>query len=423
VRHRIGIATLAVVLVGTVAQAGSARQAFNPGGLHFTAVEGIRFSGTVANFTDPSAPKSTYKATIDWGDGSPIDNGTLVKTGVDNAHDVTGQHTYAEEGTYELKVHITGGSGGGDCSPVATVVDAPLTATVAVPAVSEGGTVNGQIGTFADQDTGDNANEYGITINWGDGSSSPGAATKTGPGAFAVSGSHTYGDEGARTVSLTVNDKGGSTVTQSQAITVADAPLAAGAPLTRRGTEGKPLAAGSIGTFTDGFAGATVADYSGATISWGDGSTSAGTITAAPAGGFQVGGAHTYREEGRYAISAVVTDRGGSTVTLHGSAVIADAPLHATGKRLSATAGRRFHGAVASFTDGAGRFARATDFRVTITWGDGHSSPGTVSGSAGRFTVTGTHAYTTAGPKRVTVVIRDRGGAVATARSTFSVSS
>jgi len=61
-------------------------------------------------------------------------------------------------------------------------------------------------------------------------------------------------------------------------------------------------------------------DFS-AIISWGDGSTSAGTIVANPRGEFDVVGSHKYAEPGTYGIKATITinapgnDLNGSTIT------------------------------------------------------------------------------------------------------------
>jgi PKD repeat protein len=409
---------VSLALVGVAPEVGSAGAAFNPNGLKIFPVEGVAFTATVANFTDPGGGKGTYKATIDWGDGT-ISDGKLVSTGKDNANDVTGQHTYAEEGNYELKVTITGGSGGGQASPTAEVTDAPLAAKVSVPAVAESSVLTDAIATFTDPDPNDKSSEYTVTIDWGDGSTGPGTVNKTGPGAFSVSGNHAYADEGPRTVGVTVRDGGGATVTATQAITVVDAALTAGAPLTRRGTEGRP-GAGAVATFRDANTAATAADYTAATINWGDGTTSPGTIGPAPGGGWQVGGSHTYREEGRYATTVAVTDRGGATMAARGAAVIGDAPLRALSQRI--TGGLKFRGVVATFTDAAGKSAKLGDYNVTINWGDGRSSAGSVARSHGHFAVLGAHAYASAGLKRVTVSIHDRGGAAATAHSRATIS-
>ncbi len=68
-----------------------------------------------------------------------------------------------------------------------------------------------------------------------------------------------------------------------------------------------------------------------------------------------------------------------------------------TGDDFTATHGVEFTGSVASFVDGT-LSATASDFTATIYWGDGSTSTGTITGSAGGpFDVSGSHTYSTAG--------------------------
>ncbi|HXT58534.1 MAG TPA: hypothetical protein VN699_07860, partial [Pirellulales bacterium] len=55
---------------------------------------------------------------------------------------------------------------------------------------------------------------------------------------------------------------------------------------------------GTVATFT-----ATDAGPFTATIDWGDGSTSAGTISQSTGGAFKINGAHTYAQEGFFPLS------------------------------------------------------------------------------------------------------------------------
>src|SRR5206468_12392320 len=50
-------------------------------------------------------------------------------------------------------------------------------------------------------------------------------------------------------------------------------------------------------------------------ITWGDGGSSAGTVTANGGGLFTITGNYTYAEEGNYSISVLITDVGGTSVT------------------------------------------------------------------------------------------------------------
>jgi hypothetical protein len=86
-------------------------------------------------------------------------------------------------------------------------------------------------------------------------------------------------------------------------------------------TAGTPFL-GTVASFTDTGPG-TQASAFRATITWGDGQTSAGTVTANGSGGFDVAGSHTYAAEGRYAVSVAIVDSDGGTATATGMAHVA----------------------------------------------------------------------------------------------------
>ena len=98
----------------------------------------------------------------------------------------------------------------------------------------------------------------------------------------------------------------------------------------------------------------------------------------------------------------------------------------ATGVPVTATEGALFSGEVATFTD-LTVGATASDYSVTINWGDGSpldTSTGTVSGSAGSFTVNGSHTYTeeaTYSPVIVTITETANPANTATANTTAVV--
>src|SRR5205814_1182658 len=162
------------------------------------------------------------------------------------------------------------------------------------------------------------------------------------------SGTNTYAEEGTYPLSVTVNDVAGAATTVSGTVNVADAPLTA---------TGRTIAAqqgadysGTVATFTDGNPSSTEDEFT-ATIAWGDGHTSAGTVTANGQGGFDVAGTHTYEEEGFYALTVQVTSAAGTT-TLDLSFYAADAPLTATlADSIDLVEGQAFSGLVASFAD------------------------------------------------------------------------
>jgi FG-GAP-like repeat len=97
----------------------------------------------------------------------------------------------------------------------------------------------------------------------------------------------------------------------SQTARVADAPL------TATGTELELTAGvsftGVAARFSDGDPLAAIGDFS-ATINWGDGHSSSGTVAADPGGGFDVNGTNTYATAGSYHLRVDIQDSGGSAV-------------------------------------------------------------------------------------------------------------
>jgi hypothetical protein len=291
-------------------------------------VEGAPFSGTVATVTDPdtSATSGEYTATIDWGDGSPTSAGVLSGP-VGGPFSVVGSHTYAEEGTYTVKVTVMDTdtpSNTATATTTAKVADAPLTAgALALSAGVEGVTpVNAKF-AFTDANTGAPTSDFSVTCNWGDATSSPGTVSGSG-GSYTASCSHVYLEEGSYTVTVTVLDDGGSTTAATGTTAVADAPLSASCAV----APASPLSfAGSTATFTDADPNGVVSDYT-ATIDWGDGTpVSAGAITGGPGHGpYTVSGTHTYATTGVYTITTKAVDHPSSATVACRTTIFAFAP-------------------------------------------------------------------------------------------------
>jgi PKD repeat protein len=271
---------------------------------------------------------------------------------------------------------------------------------------------------------------------WGDGSPTAAATLtvqqigkdpSTGDPIFEVLGSHTYAEEGTYTVNITVTTSGGvATALTPGTATVIDAKLTGTTGNEITGIEGITTGTVLLGTFIDDNQAATVADYTaggGSTVvNWGDGSAPQ-TLTAAdltaigtPDGvTWEISAAHTYTEEGTYAYTITVTDDGGASTVVNGSAIIADAALTAgpatlltahTGIALPSTT------VVATFTD-ANTFATTADYTTIIDWGDGSPmSTGVVVATAtpGVFDVEGGHTYAYPGVYTTLVTVHDDGG-------------
>jgi hypothetical protein len=285
-------------------------------GASVTATEGHAFSGTVATFTDPdtSATASEYSAAIDWGDGS-TSTGTISGSG--GSFTVTGGHTYAEEGSFTVKVTITDVDNASNNAPptsaTATVADAPLTAAGANVSGVEGVSATATVATFTDADPGGKVSDYTATINWGDGHTSAGSVAASGK-AFNVTGTHTYVEEGTYKVTVTIKDAGGATTSTTSTAKVADAALHGFG--SRHVLKGAFV--GTVAGFIDANPNGTLSDFS-AKINWGDGKTTAGRVSDGP---FKVHGNHRYRKPGVYHVTTKIKDVGGSTAVVHTELVI-----------------------------------------------------------------------------------------------------
>jgi hypothetical protein len=405
-------------------------------GQDITAIEGVPFSGQVATFTDADPrllTSSYYTATIDWGDGTTSagtitalaagsvspGGGPIIKLATRNRFGVNGTHLF-RIGTHPITVTIHDGDvSQATATGTATASDAPLLAQPTTINLMAGQTFNGVVGAFTDSDPLSRGNTFTATIDWGDGTTGVGRVSYEGDHQFTVVGSHAF-RPGTHNFTVTIHEVGqpGVQLDLPGTAQVSPAPISAHGAASLSGVEGVPLSA-VVATFTDADPLAQAGDYS-ATIDWGDGTTSAGTVTAAPGGGFEVVGVHAYQVQGSDAIGVTIQSNAGPVTTANTTATIGDAPLTARGTTIAATEGTPFTGVVATFVD-ANPNGQAGEDSATISWGDGSSSPGTIAAGPGGFTVTGTHSYSPGGTYQITVSISSTGGSAATATSTAQV--
>ena len=375
----------------------------------------------VATFNDgnPSAPVSSYTVTIDWGDNSSS-TGTVVAdpNGMPGQFQVFGNHTYAQ-GTYGLSVSISDPTGPAVLVHSSVVVpNAPISASgLIVASQVEGQTFNDvPLATFTDGNPGDPASSYTATINWGDNSSSTGTVVPLpggSPGEFQVLGTHAYSDIRSYTVTVSVADDGNSGTASAQTtIDVLDAPIRPFGPdVTITGLIEGQTFDGVVGRFQDANLQGQAGEYR-STITWGDGSTSRGTIVATGPGTFEVRGSHPYATVGPRAIAVTITDIGNAaqSLTLSASANVVNAPITAVGRSITALEGVPFQGVVATFTDG-NPIAKATDYTITILPANGGPPvPGIARPLGnGAFEVIPSQPLTFAeiGPDSIRVTIKD----------------
>ena len=152
------------------------------------------------------------------------------------------------------------------------------------------------------------------TIAWGDAGSSAGTVTVT-AGTCSIAGTHTYAEEGSYTTTVTNRFASGGQSSDTGSALVADAPLNANSGSAVSAVAGQAFTA-TVATFSDP-APESLSSYS-ASIAWGDGQTSSGSI----ASGFAVSGSHTYANGGAYAITVTIHDEGGASATAVDAATV-----------------------------------------------------------------------------------------------------
>jgi len=201
---------------------------------------------------------------------------------------------------------------------------------------------------------------------------------------------------------------------------------------------------GTVATFTDDFVGpgSNLPGYYSASINWGDGSTSAGTIVFND-GVWDVEATHAYAVSGSFAPVVTITDEANNTATVTDTATIAaPAPVTATGgfvitgtEEAPADSGVTLPGAaafgfvVATFTD-VNPNAFPSDFSAIIDWGDGGTgNPPDISTNltiletqTGFAVLAEPHTYFDAGSFQPIVYIDDStGDQLATATDTAAI--
>ena len=161
-------------------------------------------------------------------------------------------------------------------------------------------------------------------------------------GGFDVNGNHFYAGATASTLTVFVSDEGGSTAVRTVAVTVSGAAVTLESLVPPPATEGTAIS-GVMAHFTCANPSAPVEQFS-ATITWADGTTSLGTVSASSGGGFDVSASHTYSDVTVGVMSVFIAGNvGASTSGSIGSVTVADAPLTMGSVLQSAGHGRCDH--------------------------------------------------------------------------------
>ncbi|MGH9123619.1 MAG: FG-GAP-like repeat-containing protein [Acidimicrobiales bacterium] len=279
---------------------------------------------TPTNPTEPTGAPQQFTATGTFSDASTQDLTTTASwsssnTGVATINATTGAATTIAAGT----TTITATDGTITGTTTLTVINKVGTTTSVVSSVNPA--TEGQATTFTATVTA-RAASHGTpsgTVDFSSGSTDLGTAA-LGPNATAAI-TETL-PKGNATIRATYS--GSAAFTGSKASVkevIQNAPLSLHT-VAISGTEPVTVA-GIVAHLIDG--NPAVASSFRATIDWGDGTTSAGVISADPMAGFDVSGRHTYTKGGTHTFKVKVTDLGGSSVTGTGTATIQAPPKRA----------------------------------------------------------------------------------------------
>ena len=392
--------------------------------------EGQPFSAPILNFTfsDPTAVAAGFTATVNYGDGSPIVTvPASAITGSAGSFSLVGTHTYIHEGSYPTTIVLTG-PGGASATVVGTLVvpDAPLSSAGRAIVATVNQPFTGVFATFTDAGPPEAPGSYTATIQFGDGHSGPGVVQSLvvgGVTTFEVVGTNTYTSltptGSPLATSVTIVSAGGSRTTATGTATV-DGPALNVVADDISGVAATPLTNVPVATFYSLNTPTPSTSYS-ATIEWGDGTSSAGTIVNGPVN-YNVLGSHTYSLAGSYAVRTTITGPG-TVVIVASTASIADSTITGTANNQTVNAGQTTaYLPLATFTHPGGEDVGS--FTATINYGDGTPvALGEVFATPTGFSVLGSHLYATQGLFFGTVNLRSAGGSVSTVRiQTTSIS-
>lgn len=303
------------------------------------ASEGDLVSLAPATFNDRGS-LDTHTATVDWGDGTPVEAGAVNETPFGPPGSVSGangsvlaSHVYADDGTYTVDVCVQDDDGGASCDTLSVTVAnvAPQVEAGANMSVDEGDVVFLAPATFTDQGT---ADTHTATIDWGDGTpiesgtvaESPfGPPGSTAGAGGTVSASHAYGDNGTFVVTVCVSDDDSGSSCDVLVVTVnnvapdlAVGSVAGGAPFVL-----VLVPVDASATFSDpGFL-----DTHAAEVDWGDGSPveALGSVVS------PLNASHAYLLPGVYEVTLTVADDDGGSDTETFSIEVVD-PIEAVGR-------------------------------------------------------------------------------------------
>jgi len=310
-------------------------------GFDFKPSAGVSFKGILAAFTDADPrlnPVAHYQASVDWGDGTR-ESGVIV-VNIDGGYLVKGTHAY-RAGNFTITTTISDVGGSTVVTTGQAVVpDAPVTLTLDTRYAPGEGTAPTNfpfVAFFTTPNLLAVATDFAAVVDYGDGTTENAVITASPqPGSFQVGTSKLYDKAGTYPINVVLTSPGGSQIQTSGSVTVTAAPISV-APVAIVGQSKTQISGLTVATFTSANPKALASAYS-ATISWGDGTTSVGTVAATGLGGFVVLGDHIFAEGGTFSVVVSIVGSGvGAAIASPAS--IADTLFPISGGATSAPGG------------------------------------------------------------------------------------
>jgi len=267
------------------------------------------------------------------------------------------------------------------------------------------------VATFTEASTFASTANFDAVINWGDGTNADVVVTQGMNGQIRVLGSHDYLNSGTYTGTIGIFNDAGSRLTNFTVNVALPTLMIQSLPITEPADRVFTVPVARFDppypTYLSGYL---------ATIDWGDGTTSIGSVSINSALGppysGQVFGTHSYRNPGTYNVTTTIDtlDRVALPGVSTAPATVVASILSASVPTIQARVGDLFQGAVA-FVTNVTRDQVNAPTAASIDWGDGTPPTGgtIVPLTDASFEVIGSHTYARPGTFSLTVVI-DRPG-------------
>ncbi|HEX4796685.1 MAG TPA: PKD domain-containing protein [Humisphaera sp.] len=333
------------------------------------------------SFTDPGA--DTWTAVVNYGDGT----GNLPLTlAADKTFSLN--HTYSSAGTFSILVSVTdddGGKGTAGASVTATIKPAQTSIAATAASATYGGTT-----TLSATLTAGGTPLSGRSLLFKLNGVTVGSINTDSNGVATIS-NISIGTLGAGSAKIDVSfagDQNNLPSSNSATLSIAKGSLSVTADGKSRvyGQNNPPF----TGTITG--------------IQNGDNITAVYSTTAG-----------VTSPVGPYAINVSLLDPGSKLANYNvsitpGTLSVQATTLTAVGKSISGSEGTALSGVIVASFISNNPIATAGDFSATINWGDGHTSPGTVTLAGGVFSVSGNNTYADNGSFTISISIKDNAG-------------